>query len=83
MIGAQVFWSRLARSGAIGYPTDRDACNICRFDAEANESAREDVHGQHDPMAAQENRFYAEQIDAPRAVLGVTDECEPGRAIGS
>ena len=68
-IGAQVFWSRLARSGAIEHPTDRDACNICRFDAEANESACEDVHDQHDPMAAQENRFDAEQVDAPQAVL--------------
>ena len=69
VIGAQVFWSRLARGGAIEHPTDRDACNICRFDAEANESACEDVHDQHDPMAAQENRFDAEQVDAPQAVL--------------
>ena len=69
VIGAQVFWSRLTRSGAIEHPTDRDACNICRFDAEANESACEDVHDQHDPMAAQENLFDAEQVDAPQAVL--------------
>ncbi len=36
-----------------------------------------------DPVAAQEYRFAAEQIDAPQAVLHMPDKAQPGRAIGS
>src|SRR5262245_12250715 len=33
-------------------------------------------------MAAQEHRFAAKQIDAPRAVLHMPDKAQPRRAIG-
>jgi hypothetical protein len=42
-------------------------------DAESNDSTSEDVHDQHHPMAPHEDRFNAEQIDTPDAVLGVSD----------
>src|SRR5438094_8257579 len=34
-------------------------------------------------MAAQEYRFAAKQIDAPQAVLHMSDEAQPGRSIDS
>ena len=43
----------------------------------------EHVHHHHDPVAAQEYRFAAEQIDAPQAVLHMSDKAQPGRATGS
>jgi hypothetical protein len=39
-----------------------------------HDSTSEDVHDQHHPMAPHEDRFNAEQIDTPDAVLGVSDE---------
>ena len=33
-------------------------------------------------MAVQEDRFAAEQVDAPEAILDVPNGCQPGRAIG-
>ena len=34
-------------------------------------------------MAAQKDGFNAEEIDTPDAVLRVSDECQPGRTIGT
>ena len=51
--------------------------------AKADDPACEHVHHHHDPVAAQEYRFAAEQIDAPQAVLDMSDKAQPGRAIGS
>src|SRR5437667_12731124 len=43
----------------------------------------EHVHHHHDPVAAQEYRFAAEQIDAPQAVLHMSDKAQPRWTIGS
>jgi hypothetical protein len=51
--------------------------------AKPNDSTSEDVHDQHHPVAAQEYRFNAEQIDTPDAVPRVSDQGEPGRSIGT
>jgi hypothetical protein len=40
------------------------------------------VHDQHDPVAAQDDRFNAEQIDTPDTVLRLSDEGQPRRPIG-
>ena len=79
MIGADVFRWWLAGNGMIEHPAYRDAINWSGFDAKADESSRKDVHNQHYPVTAQEDRFAAEEIDAPEAVLDVPDEGEPGR----
>ena len=34
-------------------------------------------------MAAQKDGFNAQEIDTPDAVLRVSDECQPGRTIGT
>src|SRR5664279_4804718 len=53
------------------------------LNAKADDPTCEHVHHHHDPVAAQEYRFAAEQIDAPQAVLHMPDKAQPGRAIGS
>ena len=60
-----------------------DTPSMYALDAKADDAAGEHVHDQHHPMAAQEDRFAAEQVDAPEAVLGLRDERQPGRAIGT
>jgi hypothetical protein len=49
---------------------------------QADDPTGEDVHDQQDPMAAQDDRFNAEQIDAPDAVLRLSDQGQPGRTFG-
>ena len=54
-----------------------------RGDAKADDATNEDVHDQHDPMVAQEDRFNTEQIGTPEAVFRLDDECQPGRTIAA
>ena len=61
----------------------RHAINACGGDAKPDDATSEDVHDQHHPMAAQKDGFNAEEIDTPDAVLRVSDECQPGRTIGT
>src|SRR3977135_2586259 len=61
----------------------RHATEISALNAKADDPACKHVHNHHDPMAAQEYRFAAKQIDAPQAVLHMPDKAQPGRAIGS
>ena len=65
------------------HPTNRHATGVSALNAKADDPACEHVHHHHDPVAAQEYRFAAEQIDAPQAVLHMPDKAQPGRAIGS
>ena len=43
----------------------------------ADDSSRELVHHDEYPMRAQHDGFAAKQVDAPEAVLHVSDEGEP------
>src|SRR6201988_4311553 len=74
VIRSEVFRFGLPSSGAIEHAAHRHAINGRGSDAEPNDSTSEDVHDQHHPMAPHEDRFNAEQIDTPDAVLGVSDE---------
>src|SRR6202007_2340426 len=74
VIRTAVFRFGLPSSGAIENVAHRHAINGRGSDAEPNDSTSEDVHDQHHPMAPHEDRFNAEQIDTPDAVLGVSDE---------
>ena len=53
------------------------------FDAETDQPARPYVHDQQHPVTVQKDRFAAEQVDAPEAILHVTDEGQPRGAVGS
>src|SRR5262245_48234250 len=82
MVGAQVLRFGLAGSSLIEHAANRDAVNVRRGDAKADDAASEDIHDQHHPMAAQQDRFNAEQISTPETVLEVANECQPGRTMG-
>jgi hypothetical protein len=80
VIRTEVFRFGLPSSGAIEHAAHRHAINGRGSDAEPNDSTSEDVHDQHHPMAPHEDRFNAEQIDTPDAVLGVVTVKEDGAA---
>ena len=80
VIRTEVFRFGLPNSGAIEHVAHRHAINGRGSDAEPNGSTSEDVHDQHHPMAPHEDRFNAEQIDTPDAVLGVSSFHRSGRA---
>jgi hypothetical protein len=78
-----VLRKRLSGDDLIEHPANRGAAEISALNPKANDPTCEYVHHHHDPMAAQEDRFAAKQIDAPQAVLHMPDKAQPGRAIGS
>jgi hypothetical protein len=82
VVGTQVFRFGLAGSGVVEHPANRDAVNVCRGDAKADDAASEDVHDQHHPMAAHEDGFNAEQIDTPEGTvkLGSWGACSQTQA---
>src|SRR5262249_2114066 len=81
VVGTQVPRKRLSRDDLIKHPANRRPTEISALNAKANDPTCEHVHHHHYPMAAQEDRFAAEQIDAPQAVLHMPDKAQPRRAI--
>ena len=69
VVGTQVARKGFPGDDLIEHPTNRHATEISTLNAKANDPACEHVHHHHDPVAAQEHRFAAEQINAPQAVL--------------
>jgi len=83
VVSAEVFRWWLTRGCVIEHSANRDSINVCGLDTEADDAAAKDIHDQHHPMAAQQDRFDTEQIDALQAVLGVANEGQPGWTVGS
>ena len=83
MVGTEVPRKRLSGDDLIKHPANRRATEISALNAKADDPTCEHVHHHHDPMAAQEYRFAAKQIDAPQAVLHMPNKAQPRRAIGS
>src|SRR3979411_1052618 len=83
MVGTQVPWKWLSGDDLVEHPANRHTTGISALNAKADDPACEHVHHHHDPVAAQEYRFAAEQSDAPQAVLHMPDKAQPGRTIGS
>ena len=59
------------------------AVNVSGSYTEADDAACKQGHHHQYPVAAKQDRFAAEQIDAPEAVFEVPDGCQPGRATGA
>ena len=81
VIGTEV--SRFALRGGCGIEhsaADRPSMHVGH--AKAGDTTGEDVHDQQHPMAAQDDRFNAKQIDTPDAVFCLNDDGQPGRTIG-
>ena len=80
VVGTQVLRKRLSDNDLVEHPANRGATRISALNAKANPPG-EHVHHHHHPMASQEERFAADQIDAPQAVLQMPDKAQPGWAI--
>lgn len=48
--------------------------------AEADDSPSELIHDDHYPVGLDDYELTAEEIDAPKAILAVAEESQPGRA---
>ena len=59
----------------------RHAIDVRRLGADADDLAREVIHHNHGPIALEHNGLTSEQIEAPQAVLHVSDEREPGGSL--
>src|SRR6516165_8916939 len=81
MIGTEVFRFALPGGGGIEHSARRHAIDGCGGDAKADDTTGEDVHDHQDPMAAQDDRFNAKQIDTPDAVFCQSDDGQPGWTI--
>ena len=73
---------RMARNGLIEHATHDWTVNGLAADAESDDSTGIHVDHHEDPVAAKEDRLAAKQIDAPKTVLGVRKEGQPGRTRG-
>src|SRR5689334_1498399 len=76
VVGTQLPRKRLSGDNLVEHPANRGATEVGALNAKANDPTCEHVHHHHDPMAAQEYRFAAKQIDAPQAVLHMPDKAQ-------
>ena len=83
VVRAEMLREPLSRCGVVEHATSRDAIDVRRLGADADDPAREEIHDDHDPVALENNRFTTEQIDVPQAVRCVSDEGEPGWTIAA
>ena len=65
-----------------GHPTECDAIDRSRLDAEPNDPARVLIHDDQDPVDPPRGRLTPEQIDTPEAVFHVAQESQPGASAG-
>ncbi len=79
VVGAQVLRQpAMPSKGAVEHPTECDAIDRARVDAEPNDPARVLIHDDQDPVGPQRGRLAPEQIYAPEAVFHVAQERQPG-----
>ena len=83
VIRGKMFRHALSRDRAVEHPAHAGSVEIGGGDAKANDPAREDVHHHHDPVALEQNRLTAKEVDTPQAVSGLPDNREPGGAIAA
>jgi hypothetical protein len=50
---------------------------------EADDAASELIYDDHHPVGFEGQRFTSKEIDAPEAVLGVSEESHPGRTVAA
>ena len=53
------------------------------FNTESDDPAREDIHDDHHPKALQQYGLASEEVDAPQAVTGFSNDRQPRRTFAS
>ena len=84
VIGADPFWPVPPGSSVIEYTAECRSINISSMDCEPDNPAAVLIHDHHHPVAVQQpgrraDRFASEEVNAPQAILCVTEGCEPRR----
>ena len=74
---------RYAGDHLIEHAAERRTIDYPGLHSEADDAASELIHDDHYPMALEDQRFTTKEIDTPEAVLGVSEEREPGRTVGT
>jgi len=83
MIRRKMLRRALSRDRAVEDPAHAGSVEISGTDAKADDPANEDVHHHHNPVALEQNRLTAGEVDAPKAVSGLPDDGEPRGAIAA
>src|SRR5439155_18006198 len=81
MIRTQISRHRLPSNRSIKHPTECPAIHDASVNPESDDPPSVLIHDDQHPVCPQSHRFTSEQVDAVKAVLRVTDEGEPGRAV--
>ena len=77
IVGTELVWDPLGGDGCVEHSTQCQAIHIAGVCAEADDAPRELVHDHEHPVALQVNGFTPKQVDAPEAVLRVSQEAQP------
>ena len=67
----------LVGNSKVEHSANRGTVYGSAFDPETDQTSSEDIHNHHDPVAAEEDGFAAEQVSAPKTVLCVRDQGLP------
>jgi hypothetical protein len=79
MVRAQVFRQGLPSHRLPEHPAQSSAIDNAAVNSKANNTPRELVHHDQDPMGSQRGRLATEQIATPQAVLHMAKKRQPGR----
>src|SRR5687767_9178652 len=77
MIGAEMSRCAPTMNGGVEHATDVGAIDRTTVHAESDEAARELVHDHEHPVAPEHDGLASEEVYAPEAVCGVSNERQP------
>jgi hypothetical protein len=83
VIGTEMSGNALPVNRRVQHPADVGPGDGPAMDAGANEAARELIHDDEYPVAAEHDRLAANEIHAPEAVWRMADERQPGGSSAS
>jgi hypothetical protein len=70
------------RDRRIEHPAESRTIDRSWLHGEADDAAGKLIHHDHHPVRLEDQRFTTKQIETPKAVLGVSEEREPGQPVG-
>src|ERR1051326_4619139 len=79
VIRTEAFRKSSTSNGLLEHPAECHAVNDAGLYSKTDDSASVLVHHDQHPIRSQGNRFASKQVNAPQAVLHVTNERQPGR----
>jgi hypothetical protein len=81
MIGTEPRGQPLLGNGLVEHAAERWPIDGHGLHPKTDDPAGELIHDDQDPLTPQQDRFGPEQVQAPEAVFGMTQEREPRRSV--